>query len=126
MDLKEWLNSINMTKKNLIDDDPPLEKDYIPYVINKCLFGEIDCILFVNEMNIYSFLPKKMQYDFYINAIRKRKRFSPPISKDKIENLEIVKQYYGYSTEKAEESLKILTEDQIMCIRKKLNVGGRK
>jgi len=126
MELKDWLNSINQTKNNLIDDDPSLEKEYTPYIINKCLSGNIDTIMFVNEMNQNSFLPKKMQYDFFINSLRKRKRYTPWIHKDKIENLEYVKKYYDYSNEKAMEALKILTKDQLNFIKAKFETGGTK
>jgi len=126
MELKHWLNSINQTKNNLIDDDPSLEKEYTPYIINKCLSGNIDTIMFVNEMNQNSFLPKKMQYDFFINSLRKRKRYTPWIHKDKIENLEYVKKYYDYSNEKAMEALKILTKDQLIFIKAKFETGGTK
>jgi hypothetical protein len=124
MELKDWLNSINQTKNNLIDDDPSLEKEYTPYIINKCLSGNIDTIMFVNEMNQNSFLPKKMQYDFFINSLRKRKRYTLWIHKDKIENLEYVKKYYDYSNEKAMEALKILTKDKF--IKAKFETGGTK
>ena len=65
MELKDWLNSINQTKKNLIDEDPSLEKDYSPYIINRIYSGHLDSIMFANEMNRYHFLPKKLQYDFF-------------------------------------------------------------
>jgi hypothetical protein len=107
MELKDWLNSINFTKKNLIEEDPSEIKDYAPYVINRCLSGNLDCILFANEMNRYSFLDKDMQYSFYLNTLRKRKRFSPWLRKDKVTDLEIIKQYYGYSNEKASNALKL-------------------
>jgi hypothetical protein len=126
MELKDWLNSINITKENLIDNDSSLEKEYSPYIINKCLSGYIDAIMFVNEMNQNSFLPKKMQYDFFINSLRKRKRYTPWIQKDKIENLEYVKKYYDYSNEKAMEALKILTKDQLKFIKAKFETGGTK
>ena len=83
-ELKDWLNSINQTKKNLIDEDPDLEKDYPPYIINRCFSGHLDAILFANEMNRYNFLPKRMQYDFYINTLRTKKRFSPWLRKDTV------------------------------------------
>ena len=67
MELKDWLNSINQTKKNLIDEDPSLEKEYPPYIVNRCLSGHLDCIIFANEMNKYNFLPKKLQYEFLLN-----------------------------------------------------------
>ena len=83
MELKDWLNSINQTKKNLIDEDPSLEKEYPPYIVNRCFSGHLDAIMFANEMNQYHFLPKKLQYDFYLNSLRKKKRFSPWLRQDK-------------------------------------------
>ena len=126
MELKDWLNSINFTKKNLIEEDPSEIKDYAPYVINRCLSGNLDCILFTNEMNRYSILDKDMQYSFYLNTLRKRKRFSPWLRKDKVTDLEIIKQYYGYSNEKASNALKILTPEQISYIKQRLETGGPK
>jgi len=126
MELKDWLNSINQTKKNLIDEDPSLEKDYAPYIINRCLSGHIDCLMFVNEMNKYNFLPKKLQYDFFINTIRNKKRFSPWIKKETIKDLDYVKNYYGYSNEKAQQALKILSKEQIDFIKSKFETGGKR
>ena len=126
LELKDWLNSINQTKKNLIDEDSSLEKEYSPYIINRCLSGYIDCIMYANEMNIYNRLNKKLQYDFFINIIRIKKRFSPWVKKEKIKDIEYVKTYYGYSNEKAEQALRILSKEQINFIKQKLDVGGTK
>ena len=126
MELKDWLNSINFTKKNLIQEDPSVAKEYPPYIINRCLSGHIDCVMYANEMNKYHFLDKDMQYEFYINILRKRKRFSPWIRKDKISDMESVKSYYGYSNEKASQALKILSPEQINFIKRKLDTGGKK
>ena len=125
-ELKDWLNSINLNKNNLMDEDPSLEKEYAPYIINKCMSGQIDSIMFANEMNINHFLPKKMQYDFFLNSLRKRKRFSPWLRKDKVKDLDVVKSYYGYSNEKAAQALRILSPEQIAFIRSKLEIGGKK
>ena len=125
-ELKDWLNSINFNKTNLIEEDPSTIKDYAPYVVNRCLSGSIDSILFANEMNKYSFLDKDMQYSFYLNTLRKKKRFSPWLRKDKVTDLEIIKQYYGYSNEKASNALKILTPEQINFIKQRLETGGSK
>jgi len=125
-ELKDWLNSVNFNKKNLIEEDPSTIKDYAPYIINRCLSGNIDSILFANEMNKYSFLDKDMQYSFYLNTLRKKKRFSPWLRKDKVTDLEIIKQYYGYSNEKASNALKILTPEQINYIKQRLETGGSK
>ena len=92
MDLKDWLNSINMTKEHLIDEDPDLEKDYPPFIVNKCLSGQLDSVLFANEMNKFPSLDKKLQYDFFINSLRKRKRFSPWLRKDKIKHIEAIRE----------------------------------
>ena len=126
VELKDWLNSINQTKKHLIDEDPSIEKDYPPYIINRCLSGHLDCIMFANEMNKYSSLSKKMQYDFYLNSLRKKKRFSPWLRQDKIKDLDLVKRYYGYSNEKAKQTLKILNKEQLTFIKSKLDTGGTK
>ena len=126
MELKDWLNSINQTKKNLIDEDPSIEKKYPSYIINRCFSGHLDAIMFANEMNRYNFLPKKMQYDFFINTLRVKKRFSPWLRKDEIKNLDYVKRYYGYSNEKAKQILKILSKEQLNFIKSKFETGGSK
>ena len=124
MELKDWLNSINFTKET--PEDPAEIKNYPPYIINRCLSGHLDCVMFANEMNKYSFLDKDMQYSFYLNTLRKKKRFSPWLRKDKVTDLEIIKQYYGYSNEKASQALKILTPEQISYIKQRLDIGGMK
>ena len=126
MELKEWLNSINITKNNLIDEEPDLEKQYPSYIVNRCMSGHIDAILLANEMNKRPNLPKKLQYDFFLNSIRKRKRYSPWLRKEEIENLDFVKRYYGYINEKAKQVLNILTREQLSFIRDRLETGGRK
>ena len=125
-ELKEWLNSINTNKNNLIDEDPDIEKQYPSYIVNRCMSGHIDAILLANEMNKRPNLPKKLQYDFFLNSIRKRKRYSPWLRKEEIENLDFVKRYYGYSNEKAKQVLNILTREQLSFIRDRLETGGRK
>ena len=121
-ELKDWLNSINFTKEDLSEDI----NSYPPYIINRCLSAHIDCILFANEMNMHSSLPKDMQYSFYLNSLRKRKRFSPWLRKDKVKDLECIKQYYGYSNEKASQALKILNKEQLNFIKQRLETGGTK
>ena len=90
--LKDYLNTINQTKKNLMeDDDPAWEKNYPSYVINKCMSQHMDTIMIANEMNQYQHLDKKLQYDFFINIVRPRKRFSPWGKKQKVDDLELVR-----------------------------------
>jgi len=127
-ELKDYLNAINFTKQQLLDtDDLTWEKKYPPFVINKCLSMFYDCIAQVNEMNGFHFLDKKTQFHFLINSIRKRKRFGGKwLSSTKLKNLQYVKEYYGYSNEKAKEALNILTDKQIEEIKLSLFKGGRK
>ena len=124
-ELKDYLNSINFTKEDLMSsEDPTWEKKYPAFIVNKCLSGFIDTIMFSNEMNRYPNLPSKLQYDFFLNSLRKKKRFSPWLRKDKIKDLDLVKQYYGYSNEKAMQALNILNKSQLDYIREKLDIGG--
>ena len=125
-ELKEWLNSINSNKNNLIDEDPDLEKQYPCYIVNRCLSGHVDAIMFANEMNMNPNIDKKMQYDFYLNTLRSKKRFSPWIRKEELKNIECIKSYYGYSDEKAKQVLPLLTENQLSFIKSKLEIGGLK
>jgi|TARA_E500000318_G_C3535866_1_gene202538 hypothetical protein len=125
-ELKDWLNSINFNKEDLTEEDENIIKSYPPFIINKCLSGHLDSVLFANEMNKYHFLDKDMQYKFYLNILRKRKRFSPWIRKDKDSDLDIVKSYYGYSNEKARQVMKILSTEQINYMKQRLDIGGKK
>ena len=124
-ELKDWLNSINFTKENLIED-PDMISSYPPYIVNRCLSGHLDTVLFANEMNRYVNLDKDLQYTFYLNTLRKRKRFSPWLKKEQIENLDLVKKHYGYSNEKARVALTLLTKTQLEYIRNKHEKGGRR
>ena len=86
----------------------------------------MDTLAFANEMNRYPNLDKRLQYSFFLNTVRPKKRFSPWGKKEKVKDLEIVKQYYGYSNEKAKQALRILSPDQLNYIKEKLNRGGKK
>ena len=127
-ELKDYLNSINYDKKPLLDsDDPTWEKKYPPFIINRCLSMFWDTLMPANEMNGLHFLSKKLQFHFLINSIRKKKRFGGKwLSQSKLKDLDYVKEYYGYSNEKAREALTILTKDQIENIKLTLSKGGRK
>jgi hypothetical protein len=123
--LGDWLMTINQTKKNIMDEDPYSVSRYPYWLVNKALSSFSDCVLFVNEINKYPLLPKKMQYDFYINSLRPRRRFSPWVKKESIEYLEEVQEYYGFSYTKALDALRILSQDQLEQIKKIVNKGGR-
>ena len=96
---------------------------YPPYIVNRCLSGHLDCVMFANEMNKYNFLDKDMQYSFYLNSLRKKKRFSPWFRKDKVQDLECVKKYYGYSNEKASQNfLKFLHKNNSILLNNDLTL----
>ena len=121
----EFLNAINYTKKDLMVD-PENEKHYNSFVINRSLSYFPDTVAIANEMNKYHHLDSRLQFSFLINIIRKRKRFSKWI-KPEIENdVEVVKEYYGYSNEKALQILPLLTPEQLNELRTKVRKGGRK
>ena len=126
-ELKDYLKSINETKENLMDsDDPMWEKKYSSFIINKCLAPFNDTIMLVNEMNMRHHLDSKLQYDFLLNTIRPKKRYASWVKASKLKNLDYVKEYYGYSNQKAKIALEILNDDQITTIKNSLNKGGRK
>tara|TARA_B100000287_G_scaffold360405_1_gene352788 strand:- start:1010 stop:1396 length:387 start_codon:yes stop_codon:yes gene_type:complete len=125
-ELKDWLNSVNFTKKNLIADDPSAISSYPSYIVNRCLSGSVDSILFSNEMNLNAHLDRDMQYSFLLNTLRKRKRFSPWLKKEQVNDLDLVKKHYGYSNEKAKVALSLLTKPQLDFIRRKYDTGGKR
>ena len=122
-DLKEYLNAINHTKENLMEDSFN-ERKYPAWVVNRALYAHSDMIFLVNEMNINNHLDSKLQFDFLLNSSRPRKRFAPWLKTSKIDNLDLVKEYFGYSDQKAKDALTLLTDDDLELIRSKLNKGG--
>ena len=125
-ELKDYLNAINYTKEKLLDsEDEMWEKKYAPFIVNKCLAPFPETVHLVNEMNVNHHLDSKLQYDFLLNSIRPRDRYTPWLKAKKIKNLEYVKEYYGYSNEKAKSALDILNDEQIETIKDSLNKGGK-
>jgi hypothetical protein len=125
-ELKEYLNSINFNKQDVMDTtDITWEKKYPAFIVNKCLSYHYDTLIAANEMNGYHFLPNNMQYHFLLNIVRKKKRFAKWLKAEKLTNLKYVKEYYGYGNEKAKTALSILTKLQIEAIKKSLQKGGR-
>tara|TARA_B100001057_G_scaffold461331_1_gene513203 strand:- start:2986 stop:3384 length:399 start_codon:yes stop_codon:yes gene_type:complete len=125
-ELKEYLNAINYEKKNLMDtDDEMWEKKYAPFIVNKCLAPFPDTIMLVNEMNKLHHLDKKLQFDFLLNSVRTRKRYTPWLKASKLKDIEYVKEYYGYNNEKAKSALNLLSDEQIKTIKDSLNKGGK-
>jgi len=123
-ELKDWLNSVNFNKDNLIEGDEEAISSYPPYIVNRCLSGHLDTVLFANEMNKYSNIDKDMQYSFFLYTLRKRKRFSPWLKKEQMDDLDLVKKHYGYSNEKAKVAVSLLTKTQLEYIRNKHDMGG--
>ena len=125
-ELKDYLKAVNHTKERLLDtEDEVWEKKYPPFIINKCVAPFPDTIMLVNEINQLPHLDKKLQFDFLINSLRPRKRYTPWLKAMKLDNLEYVKEYYGYNNEKAKVALDILTDEQISAIKRKLYKGGK-
>jgi hypothetical protein len=120
----EFLNAINDTKKDVMIDDIT-EKKYAPFVVNRSLSYFNDTAILANEMNINHHLENRLQFDFLINMVRKRKRFSKWIKPQIESDVEVVKEYYGYSNEKARQVLPLLSPEQINGLKKKVNKGGR-
>ena len=120
----DFVKSINDTKENLITDDWS-EDQYNAFIVNKALSFTPDTIIYANEMNSRPHLEKVLQYQFLINIVRKKKRFSKWIKKEKIEAIDIIKEYYGYNTDKARQAVSILSKEQIDDIKSKLYKGGR-
>jgi hypothetical protein len=122
---KEIIPSILTTKKSVIHDDIDA-KDYTPFVVNRALSYHMDCVLYANEMNQRSSIDKDWQFFFYLNSIPKKKRFSKWAKKDAdSKSLQLVMQYYKYSSEKAKEALNVLSVEQLTMIEEKLYKGGR-
>lgn len=118
----DYVNSINYTKKDVMED----EKTYNGFMVNRSLSYFSDTVTLANEMNRYHHLDSRLQYQFLINIIRKRKRFSKWVKPELENDLESVKEYYGYSNEKARQVMSILSSSQIQTIKEKVNKGGRK
>lgn len=121
----EYVNAINTTKKDIMIDELA-EKAYNPFIINRSLSYFNDTVLMANEMNINHHLDNRLQFDFFINIVRKKKRFSKWNKPETVSDVEAVKEYYGYSNEKARQALTLLTTEQIKELRKRVYKGGRK
>ena len=119
-----YVNSINDTKQDIMIDDMT-EKSYNSFMICRSLSYFPDTIAFANIMNQYHHIDNKLQYHFLLNIIRKKKRFSKWMKPDVDRDLEVVKEYYGYSNEKAKQVMGLLRKDQINVLRRKVNKGGK-
>jgi hypothetical protein len=124
MNLSEILNSINYDKKPIFDEEKRVDKLYPSFIVNRCLSFFNDTIFYANEMNCKWQVDKKMQFDFYRFGIRKKKRFSPWVKKTTEEDLQLIKEVYGYNDSKAQEVLNIIGPSDLDKIRQSIQKGG--
>jgi len=120
----DFVNAINRTKEDLLSD-PSLEKQYSSFMVNKALSYFPDTILYANEINQKSHIDAKLQFHFFLNSIRPARRFAKWVKKQDDNDLTAVMEYYGYSPEKAKSALSILSSDQLITIKQKLEKGGQ-
>ena len=124
--LGDFLNSINQTKVNIMDEDALTEKEYPPFVVNRTLSYFLDTVMYANEINTHHHADNKLQFDYLLNSIRSKRRFSRWLKPDENKNLDVIKEYYGYSNQKAKDALNILTEDQLSLLNERMEKGGLK
>jgi hypothetical protein len=122
----DFLNDINYGKKNLMigDTDHQVEKQYLPFIVNKGLSYTMDTVLYANEMNIRPNTDKKLQFDYLINTVRRNKRFPKWIKSQENENIKMIVKYYGYNVQRAKEVLHLHSVKDLDLIKEKLNTGG--
>lgn len=122
----DFLKAINLTKENLIENDSLAEKEYVPFVINRTMSYFPDTVLYANEMNLRGHLDNRLQNDYLLNSIRKKKRFSRWLKAEKNEDVDAIKEYYSCNYMKACEIAKILTDEQLSLIHERMDRGGLK
>ena len=121
----EYLKAINITKKDVMVDDIA-ENNYNSFIVNRSLSYFPDTVLFANEMNINNHIDARLQFDFFINIIKKRKRFSKWTKANEIENLAVIKEYYGYSDEKAKSIYNLFSNEELLTLKNRIYKGGRR
>ena len=122
----DFINQINHGKTNLIDEKPELEKEYKPFIINRGLSFNHDTVLYANEMNFHNHADSKLQFDFFLNSIRPKKRYGEWLKRDSNEVLENIKEYYKCSYAKAREYVTLLNDSQLDIIKQRIDTGGLK
>jgi len=119
----KFVNAINYTKENLVED-PENRSEYSPFLTNKSLSYFPETILYANEMNLHNQVDNDLQFSYLLNSVPKGKRFSKWVKPKKIEDLEAIMEYFDYGRVKAEEALKILSDDDITMIYSRTYRGG--
>jgi hypothetical protein len=126
MNFFDYLNAINDTKVDLMKDDPLAVKEYKPFMINRGLSYFSDTVMQANEMNLYSDIPREWQFQFLLNTITRKKRFSKWHKGDaETKAIKLVMEYYGYSSEKAKQVADLFTKTQLDQIEKQISKGGK-
>ena len=126
MKLGDYLKTINYTKENLMLVDPLSESKYPPFIVNKSLSYFTDTVLHANEMNRYAHLDNRLQYDYYVHAVRKRKRFSRWDKNEKSDKFDLLKEYYGYSDRKINEVMDLISDEELSTIKELVDTGEKK
>ena len=121
----DYVKAASYSKKNIMVDDVA-EKAYAPYIVNRALSYHLDTVLFANEMNINHDMDNRLQFDFYINTIKKRNRFSKWHKVIDDNDVNIIKQAFNYNKKRAEEVLSLLSKDQIQSLKNRMNIGGKR
>ena len=124
--LGDFLKAVNQSKENLMDSDPLTEREYPPFIVNRTLSYFVDTVMYANEVNRRAHTDHKLQFDYLLNTIRSKKRFSRWLKPEENKNIDAIKDYYGYSDQKAKEVLGILSGEQLSFIHESLNKGGLK
>lgn len=121
----DFTKALTETKEYLFDEET--SKEYRPFIINRALSFNLDCLYPVSEINQYKDIPPKAQHDFLLNILEKKRRYGRWVKKDSFpDDLELVKEVFGYSTQRAIQALGLMTEEQIAQLRETRNKGGRK
>ena len=120
----DFVTAVSYTKKDIMNDDN--ETYYNSFLVNRSLSYFKDSVLLANEMNKYHKIDNRLQNSFFINTLRKRKRFSKWQKHEMVEGLDSIMEYYGYREEKALQVYSLLSENQMSIIRERLDRGGKK
>lgn len=120
----DFVKSVTETKENIFEGN---EKDYNSFVINKALSFNVDCVFIAQELNKYSQVPKHAQYLLWLNSIEKKRRYGKWVKKESMpDDIQLIKEAYGYSDSKALTVLSLFTDKQLLELREILNKGGKK
>lgn len=127
--LWDYVNAINSNKQDLMtgtDNDELAEAGYVPFLTNRALSQFPDTLLYANEMNKHNHLDNKLQFNYLLNAVRPKKRFSKWAKREDNEGIQMVMQYYKCNVRRAQEYMQLLTSEQLNKIKEALVIGGER